>query len=84
LDIIGAEAGAMALRVMATGGVYIAGGIPPKLGNRVTNGRLREAYLNTQGRFSKVTKRFPLFVLKEEAGLKGVFQYAMALARQER
>jgi Glucokinase len=82
LDIVGAEAGAMALRSLASGGVYIAGGIPPRLIDRVTNGGLLSSYLNTQSRFSKVTERFPLYVLKKEAGLAGVFNFAMALAKR--
>ena len=82
LDIIGAEAGAMALRSMATGGVYIAGGIPVRLMDRITQGNMRSAYLNPASRFSKVTSRFPLYVLTKEVGLKGVFNFAMSLAKR--
>jgi glucokinase len=38
LSIIGAEAGAMALRCLARGGVFIAGGIVPRLMERVKSG----------------------------------------------
>lgn len=31
LSIVGAEAGHMALRSLATGGVYVCGGIPPRV-----------------------------------------------------
>lgn len=34
LSIVGAEAGHMALRTLATGGVYICGGIFPKVSGR--------------------------------------------------
>ena len=82
LDIIGAEAGAMALRSMATGGVYIAGGIPVRLMDRITQGDMRKAYINPSSRFSKITSRFPLFVLNKEVGLQGVFNFAMSLAKR--
>jgi glucokinase len=90
LEIIGAEAGAMALRSLATGGVFIAGGIMPRIvrnlesDKHITLQTLRSAFLNEKSRFTSVQQRFPLFVLREEAGLEGVFQYALALARNQR
>jgi hypothetical protein len=48
LSIVGAEAGAMALRCLARGGVYVAGGIVPRLMERV--GALREAFYMRKGR----------------------------------
>jgi hypothetical protein len=48
LGIVGAEAGAMALRCLARGGVYVAGGIVPRLMER--SGVLREAFLMRKGR----------------------------------
>ena len=45
---------------------------------------LKEAFLNTESRFSSVLERFPLFVLTREAGLEGVFQYALQLAQNRR
>ena len=85
LDIIGAEAGAMALRSIATGGVYLAGGIPVRLGEeRLLAGRLRAAYLNERAALAPVIAQCPFYILREEAGLKGVFNYAMALAKGER
>jgi hypothetical protein len=41
LSIIGAEAGAMALRCLSRGGVFIAGGIVPRLMERVKTGVAR-------------------------------------------
>jgi hypothetical protein len=38
LSIVGAEAANMALRALATGGVYIAGGIFPKVTTRLWGG----------------------------------------------
>ena len=85
LDIIGAEAGAMALRGMATGGVYLAGGIMPRLLGRLDTPALRDAFLNRRSRFSRIAKRFPFYVLRSEAaGLQGVYNYAIALAQARR
>lgn len=84
LEIIGAEAGAMALRGMATGGVYLAGGIMPRLLGRLDSPALRDAFLNHRSRFSRIAKRFPFYALRSEAGLHGVYNYAIALAQQRR
>lgn len=74
----------MALRNMATGGVFVAGGIPPRIMGKIEGPVLKEAFLNTESRFSSVLERFPLFVLTREAGLEGVFQYALQLAQNRR
>ncbi len=39
LSIVGAEAGHMALRSLATGGVYVCGGIPPRVSNVARSSR---------------------------------------------
>jgi glucokinase len=51
VEILGAEAGNLALRVMATGGVVIGGGIPAKVLPALQTGRLI-ARLADKGRFS--------------------------------
>lgn len=85
LEIIGAEAGAMALRGITTGGVFLAGGIPMRIGEeRLLAGRLRAAYLNEASQLSTVIQKCPFYVLREEAGLKGVFNFAMSIAKGER
>ena len=84
LEIVGAEAGAMALRLMASGGVYVAGGILPRILPKLQEDTLGNAYLNIRSRFSTVLERFPLYVLKTEAGLRGVFHFAVALAQNRR
>lgn len=75
----------MALRGIATGGVYLAGGIPLRIGEaRLLQGRLLAAYLNEGAKLAPVIRKCPFYILREEAGLKGVFNYAMALAKGER
>ena len=85
LAIVGAEAGHMALRSLSTGGVYIAGGIFPKVIDRVKAGGVLEAFLWKESRFhEKVLKHTPLFVvLQEKVGLLGSRERALALFRRQ-
>ena len=44
IDYYGAEAANLALKVLATGGVYIGGGIAPKIISKLTDGRFKKAF----------------------------------------
>ncbi|GIL63494.1 hypothetical protein Vafri_17547 [Volvox africanus] len=80
--IVGAEAGAMALRCLAKGGVYIAGGITPKLLPRVQAGALLEGFLMRKGRapFHKILTETSLFVItNEQVGQIGAREFAKRL-----
>lgn len=86
VSIVGAEAGAMALRCLAYGGVYIAGGIMPRVISRVqkTDG-LRKGFTNKSGRdtFHGILKKIPLFVITNtKVGILGSREYALRLAEQ--
>lgn len=83
LGIVGAEAGAMSLRCLAKGGVYIAGGITPKLMARVKAGALLEGFLDRGGRprFHEILAGIPLYVItNEKVGQIGAREYARRLA----
>lgn len=84
LAIIGAEAGYMGLRALATGGVYICGGITPKLIEKIRDRRcLVESFLHTESRFHKLLRTFPLYaVVYERTGLLGTREYAIRLMGQ--
>lgn len=60
--ILGAEAGNMALKVLATGGVYLGGGIPPRILSFLQDGVFMQAFLN-KGRFSTLLARVPVHVI---------------------
>jgi glucokinase len=76
VDIYGAEAGNMALRVLARGGVFLAGGIAAKNVERFTDGRFVEAYLR-KGRFRHVVESIPVdIIMNEEVGLLGALEGA--------
>ncbi len=79
VSILGAEAGNLALKVLATGGVYLAGGIPPRILSTLDNGRFMEAFRN-KGRLSDVLHRVPVHViLAPEAALLGAAYQGLML-----
>ncbi|ADY55083.1 glucokinase [Syntrophobotulus glycolicus DSM 8271] len=63
--LLGAEAGNLALKSLALGGVYLGGGIPPKIREKLTDGTLLAAFLD-KGRFSRLLKDIPVDVILEE------------------
>ncbi len=44
--ILGSEAGNLALTIMATGGVYVGGGIPPRILDQLQNGRFMRYFVD--------------------------------------
>jgi glucokinase len=80
VDIYGAEAGNMALRVLSRGGVYLAGGIAAKNVERFTDGRFMEAFLR-KGRFRDVMEAMPVrLITNERVGLLGAVEMARRIA----
>jgi glucokinase len=80
LDLIvsmyGAQAGNMALAVMATGGVYLGGGIAPKILSRLRAGAFMRAFTD-KGRLSDVVERIPVRVIRNElTALLGAARHA--------
>ncbi len=71
VSILGAEAGNLALRVVATGGVYLGGGIPPRILPVLTNREFMHAF-QSKGRLSELMARIPVHViLNPKAALMG-------------
>jgi glucokinase len=62
--ILGAEAGNLALRTLALGGVVIGGGIPPKILPLLETGALL-ARFNDKGRFRRLTSTLAVRVMRE-------------------
>jgi glucokinase len=65
IDVYGRQAGNLALNVMATGGVYVGGGIAPKILPRLTDGRFMDAFVS-KGRFDELLRRIPVRVILNE------------------
>lgn len=75
--ILGAVAGDHALCVLATGGVYIAGGIAAKLAPQLKRGAFVAAF-NAKGAHSALMARMPVrIVLDERLGLAGAARLAL-------
>jgi glucokinase len=58
----GAQAANLALTVMATGGVYVAGGIAPRIVSKLRDGSFISAFRD-KGRLSDVLARVPVHVI---------------------
>jgi len=79
VDLYGAEAGNLALRILARGGIYLAGGIAAKNIPRFTDGRFVEAFLR-KGRFRELMETIPVdLIVNEEVGLMGAVEQARRL-----
>jgi glucokinase len=71
VDIYGAEAGNLALKVLALGGVYLSGGIAPKILPALTDGRFMRAFVD-KGRLDEMLSKIEVRIaLNEGAGLIG-------------
>jgi glucokinase len=69
--ILGATAGNLALTCMATGGVYLGGGIPPKTLPFLEKPNFLEAFAD-KGRFSDLARKIPIrVILNDRAALLG-------------
>lgn len=72
VSILGAEAGNLALKLMATSGVYLGGGIPRRILPWLEHKYFMQSFLH-KGRFSTVLIRLPVHViLSHNAALLGV------------
>jgi glucokinase len=68
--VLGAESGNMALKVLATGGVYLGGGIPKRIMPALQDGRFMEAF-QRKGRLREVLASIPIHVITSQAALIG-------------
>jgi glucokinase len=63
--ILGAHASNLVLTFLATGGVYLGGGIPPKITAKLTDGTFMRAFLNKE-KLVEVVRQTPVFVIKDD------------------
>ena len=76
LALYGAEAGNLALKLLATGGVYLGGGIAPKLADELVASEFVARFL-AKGRMQPLLNDIPVWlVLDDRTGLWGSATYA--------
>ncbi len=81
LSLYGAEAGNLALKFMARGGVYIGGGIAPHLLDKLKEGGFMEGFLD-KGRFRSLLETISVrVILNDLTALLGAAEYARQHAR---
>lgn len=81
-SIYGAEAGNLALKAMSLNGVYLGGGIAPKLLAKLKDGTFMKSFIN-KGRYKRLMSSIPVkVVMNQHTPLLGAAAFAAHLARQ--
>ena len=80
VSMYGSEAGNLALKVLARGGMWVAGGIAPKIQKKMEDGTFFKAFCAKE-KFGELLAQIPIYmVLNEEAPLIGAQSQAMKAA----
>jgi glucokinase len=78
----GAEAGNLALKLLSVGGVYVGGGIAPRILEKLKDGAFLKAFTD-KGRLSQLLVKMPVrIILEGRAALLGAAAYAEARAAE--
>lgn len=81
LSLYGAEAGNLALKFLARGGVYVGGGIAPHLLDKLKEGEFMKGFLD-KGRFRSLLETIPVrIILNDQTALLGAAEYAQVQMR---
>jgi glucokinase len=81
-SILASEAGNLALKVLATGGVYLAGGVALHLVEALQKPRFLESFTR-KGRFKELMQRIPLHLITARAALAGAAANGFELLKDE-
>jgi len=77
VSILGNEASNMAVKIMATGGIFLGGGIPPRIIKKLKDGVFMAAFVN-KGRFATMLSYIPVYViLNDKTALLGAAYYGV-------
>ncbi|HMT20628.1 MAG TPA: glucokinase [Promineifilum sp.] len=80
MEILGDQAGNLALTVLATGGVYLGGGIPGRILPQLQKGPFMK-FFQDKGRFSQMMSRVPVHIIyNPKAALYGTAYDALAIS----
>ena len=78
----GAEAGNLALKFLSVGGLYVGGGIAPRIIEKLKDGTFMKAFTD-KGRLSQLLINMPVrIILESRAALLGAAAYAEARAAE--
>lgn len=76
----GAEAANLALKLLATGGVFLGGGIAPKIISKLTDGRFLKAFVG-EGRMKDLLAAMPVrVIMNDKTALIGAARFAAVQA----
>ena len=76
VSVYGAEAGNLALRGKAMGGVYVGGGIAPKILDKLKDGTFNRAFVD-KGRYCELLSSIPVqVILNDRTALQGAAYFA--------
>jgi len=79
IDILASEVSNMALKVLATGGIYLGGGIPPRILPELQDGRFM-THFSDKGRFSNLVSQIPIHLIDNPAAaLHGAAHFGRAM-----
>lgn len=82
VQLYGAEAGNHALKIMSRGGVYLGGGIAPKIINTLQSGEFMQAFCN-KGRMRHLLESMPVkVIMNDKTALYGPALYAEKYAEK--
>jgi len=81
-SILATEAGNLALKVMATGGIYLAGGIPLHVLSVLEKSSFMESF-RRKGRFAQLMERIPVHVILSRAALIGSASFGLESFKEE-
>jgi glucokinase len=80
VSVYGGEAGNLALVTMATGGIYVGGGIAPRIAARLADGRFMARFTD-KGRMRPLMESIPVrVVLNDRTALLGAARHAASAA----
>ncbi len=82
VSIYGAEAGNLALKILSVGGLYVGGGIAPRILEKLKDGVFMKSFTD-KGRLSQLLINTPVrIILESRAALMGAAAYAEARAAE--
>jgi glucokinase len=82
VSILASEAANVALKVLATGGIYLAGGIPLHILRVLEEPAFMESF-KRKGRFGELMEHIPVYVILTRAALIGAAEYGLKSFNEE-